>query len=87
MIKYEVGQVVRHFKADFNCPEEERKMKYYYVITALPFDAERGVFTVVYRALYDDHMDYVRSLSDFSSLVDKIKYPEAKQIHRFEVIT
>ena len=43
MIKYEVGQVVRHFKADFNCPEEERKMKYYYVITALPFDAERGV--------------------------------------------
>lgn len=35
MIEYEVGQVVRHFKAEFNCPEEERQMKYYYVTNKL----------------------------------------------------
>ena len=87
MIEYEVGQVVRHFKAEFNCREEEQQMKYYYVITALPWDETEQRFAVVYQALYGDHMLFVRSLSEFSSLVDVEKYPEVKQKHRFEVVT
>lgn len=87
MIEYKVGQVVRHFKADFNCLEEDRQMKYYYVITALPWDETENRFAVVYQALYGDHLVFVRSLEDFISLVDKNKYPYVKQKHRFEVIT
>lgn len=87
MIEYKVGQVVRHFKAEFNRPIEEQQMKYYYVIIALPWDETEHRFVVVYQALYGDHMLFVRSLSEFSSLVDVEKYPEVKQKHRFEVIT
>lgn len=87
MIEYEIGQVVRHFKAEFNRPEEERQMKYYYVITALPWDETEHWFAVVYQALYGDHMLFVRSLEEFSSLVDVEKYPKVKQKHRFEVVT
>lgn len=87
MIKYEVGQVVRHFKADFNWTEEDQQMKYYFVIIALPWDETEERFAVVYQALYGDHETYVRSLSDFSALVDTNKYPGAKQIRRFEVVS
>ena len=41
---------------------------------------------VVYRALYGDYQLYYRDIVEFSSRVNKIKYPESKQEFRFERI-
>lgn len=38
---------------------------------------------VVYRALYGDYQLYYRDIVEFSSRVNKIKYPESKQEFRF----
>ena len=45
---------------------------------------ETGEKLVVYMALYDDHKIYVRPLESFTSKVDKDKYPNNPQIHRFQ---
>lgn len=55
-----------------------------YQILALAKDAGDGRSLVVYQALYGDYIIYVRDLSEFMSLVDKVKYPEASQEYRFE---
>lgn len=39
---------------------------------------------VIYRALYEGNAIYARKKCEFLDSVDKIKYPEIKQIHRFE---
>lgn len=41
---------------------------------------------VIYRALYGDYQLYYRDIVEFSSRVNKIKYPESKQEFRFERI-
>lgn len=55
-----------------------------YQILALAKDAGDGRSLVVYQALYGDYIIYVRSLSEFMSPVDRVKYPEASQEYRFE---
>ena len=39
---------------------------------------------VVYRALYGERGVWVRPMGMFFSLVDKVKYPDVKQVYRFE---
>lgn len=69
-----LGGIYRHFKGD------------YYLVEAIANDSESGREVVVYRQLYGDNRLWVRDLEMFTSLVDKDKYPDAKQDYRFELV-
>ena len=85
------GGVYRHFKG-----------KYYEVIGVASYhdwgkkyaNATRPIKDmVIYKALYNDALKkiyygdiFYRELDDFTSEVDKIKYPNVKQKYRFELV-
>lgn len=64
----------RHFKGNF----------YWVFGTALHSETEEAL--VVYRALYGDAGLWVRPYGLFTSLVDRVKYPDAAQELRFEKV-
>jgi hypothetical protein len=68
-------EIYRHFKG-----------KIYQIIT-LAHDSETLADMVVYQQLYAPYEAYVRPLDMFMSEVDHAKYPEVKQLYRFEKIT
>lgn len=65
--------IYRHFKGD------------YYLVEDIATHSEDESQYVVYRALYEDTGLYIRPLDIFLSEVDKNKYPNCKQIYRFEL--
>jgi hypothetical protein len=67
-------EIYRHFKGNV------------YQIVTLAHDSETMKDVVVYQQLYAPYEVYVRPLDMFMSRVDIVKYPEARQIYRFEKI-
>ena len=65
--------IYKHFKGD------------YYIIEGRAIHSETKEKCVVYRALYDDCLLYVRPYDMFMSEVDRAKYPNVEQKYRFEL--
>lgn len=78
------GTIVQHFKRTSGLSYSEDK-SYLYRVVCTAYHTETCEKMVVYKALYGECKCYVRPYSDFISMVDKIKYPSARQKYRFEV--
>ena len=74
MRELKLNGVYKHFKGD--C----------YIVLDVACHSETGEDYVVYRALYGDAKLYIRPLDMFLSEVDHEKYPDVKQLMRFERI-
>ena len=72
-MKNNIGRIYRHFKGD------------YYIIVDTALNNEDEKEYVIYRALYGEGQLFVRPLDDFTARVDKVKYPNCTQEHKFEL--
>lgn len=77
----QAGMIFKHFKRDI---VNDKGNNYLYKIESIATDADTGELVVVYKALYPPCKTWVRKLKDFTSEVDREKYPNAKQKYRFE---
>lgn len=81
-MRFEKGDIVKHFKRELI--EGEKGTKYLYEIVGVAHHSETGELLMVYRALYGDGFMCARPLEMFLSEVDREKYPTIKQQYRFE---
>ena len=82
--RLKVGNIVQHFKRELLTPEEQKSPKYLYVIVAIAYHTETEQPLVIYKALYGERKTYARPYDMFISEVDHTKYPQVKQLYRFE---
>lgn len=79
MQEIEIGKTYRHFKGNL------------YKVIDIVYDSESNNAeelkkVVIYQALHGKHLKWARSYDMFGSKVDKKKYPDVKQIYRFEKV-
>lgn len=72
-MKVKIKGIYKHFKGK------------YYLVEDIAIHSETNEKYVVYRALYGNNELYIRPYDMFTSEVDKQKYPNVKQKHRFEL--
>jgi len=75
------GDIVQHFKREGVSNETS---EYVYKILAFAEHTETGEELVIYQALYAPFKIYARPYSMFMGKVDREKYPNVKQVYRFE---
>lgn len=87
------GDIVRHFKRTMLTEQDlkDNPTTYLYEIVGYGKHSETGEEYVIYKALYslrDVRIGeiYIRPKDMFESFVDTKKYPNAKQLYRFEVL-
>lgn len=80
---FTIGDIVKHFKYDFCTHEAKEQKRYLYQILNFATNTDTEETMVVYKALYPPFKTWVRTESQFCSLVDKEKYPAAKQLFKF----
>ena len=74
MNELKINGIYRHFKGD------------YYLVLDVVIDSETDTEMVLYQALYDGQLKYVRPKDMFLSEMDREKYPNVKQKYRFELV-
>ncbi len=90
MNRFQVGDIVQHFKRETVDMDRCDKNMYLYKILAFAHHTETGDIMVVYQALYQSEETgvnfgvYARPYDMFMSEVDKEKYPNIRQKYRFE---
>ena len=87
MRKFEINDVVKHFKRETLTEEEKQTNEYLYIIRAFAQHTETKETLVIYQALYFPFNTYARPLDMFNSEVDHEKYPNINQKYRLEKIT
>ena len=80
------GDIVRHFKRETLSEEDKERNIYLYKIVGLAKHTETKEMVVVYQSLYGDFDMFVRPYEMFIGKVDKEKYPDIKQVYRFEKV-
>lgn len=78
----QVGDIVMHFKREW---VDKSTTKYLYKVLAFAQHSETGEKLVIYQALYEPFKVCARPYDMFMSMVDKSKYPDIRQVYRFEV--
>ena len=72
MRELKINGIYKHFKGDR------------YIVEDVAIDSETKEKFVVYRALYGEHLLYIRPVEMFLSEMDREKYPNVEQQYRFE---
>ncbi len=80
------GDIVQHFKRETLSKKDREKNIYLYKIIGIAEHTETKEMVVVYQSLYGDFGMYVRPYDMFIGKVDKEKYPDIKQVYRFEKV-
>ncbi len=70
--KVVIGKIYKHFKGN------------HYKVLLLAKDSETLDDVVIYQDINVQSLIWTRPYKEFLSLVDKSKYPDIKQIYRFE---
>lgn len=80
--KFNIGDIVRHFKYKGLTSDEKNANMYTYQIKDFATHTETGEQLVIYQALYYPYKTCARPLDMFMSQIDHEKYP-VKEVFRF----